>query len=882
MSNLEQLSLDQLQLDPKSSDPVESISPPTTIAATEPDQTPPCGAWNTCPMRFAGEASRDRPAVAAACRARVHDVDARVARGAGDASRGSRDTWDWVGRFKTLSRIRSPSKPAVSKPKEPDPPIKLEFPSVHKKPLISHPISTSKPEPPRLNLHMPAGRPRLRTCSIGNNTVVFDAGPRARSRTATLMRTPHSRPATPVHAHALSQQQHSPVARTPNQRQTPNRAARADAPCAPVSPSKSSSLGYHANTPALVGVLGREPIRRGVVVWDPDAVVDINGFGEDEKPRTKPRWWMPFSHRNTFVEKQVPIQVPAPPEISAPLPQSNMNVLPTASSRFHIATCVIVVDRSLWLSPDQRFGNNMHKWMIAVDAPHITSPLSSTASPSSPRRGPLSPPAPPFAVIGTAEAPLLARIKLAFNSAHIGGDHQKIVLEHWVELDRKHNPSVVYGEERVVDIELDRGTMFLPSCSGYVSINTGVGGAERLGVPNARHKVSILNIDIIGNKADVDGVVRQVSELIGKLIGATQEVSVDWLVHCFITGKKAKKLKQFHEAHNIQVFFPPESAEQSTVLPVYDPLSANASPSPDEKRHLEEVAKEILKLAKEAADVKSETIAVEKRWYDAVVGKGGITLNAIIGEDKTLSIKVGGDASDPLGEDVIVIRGVSGDVDRAVKEVLKIVEDAKNNEIVNSYSTEFDVEREFVGRIIGAQGADVNKLRDQLGVRVDVSDKVDEKEKEAGGKKKKLAIHQKSKVKITGRKENVEEAKKRILAQIKRLADEISEVLKSPSQYHSSLIGQSGKYAIRLEDKYSVKITFPRQSAENGEGKTREVLKSDEVLVKGGKKGQGGKKGVAGAKSELLEAVEFNFYATLSYKMFVESSYFRNMIVCGV
>jgi hypothetical protein len=50
-----------------------------------------------------------------------------------------------------------------------------------------------------------------------------------------------------------------------------------------------------------------------------------------------------------------------------------------------------------------------------------------------------------------------------------------------------------------------------------------------------------------------------------------------------------------------------------------------------------------------------------------------------------------------------------------------------------------------------------------------------------------------------------------------------------------------------LEEKYSVKITFPRQSPENGEGRTREQLKSDEVLVKGGKKG------VANAKLELLE-----------------------------
>lgn len=61
------------------------------------------------------------------------------------------------------------------------------------------------------------------------------------------------------------------------------------------------------------------------------------------------------------------------------------------------------------------------------------------------------------------------------------------------------------------------------------------------------------------------------------------------------------------------------------------------------------------------------------------------------------------------------------------------------------------------------------------------------------------------------------------------------------------MIGQNGKYVIRLEEKYDVKITFPRDSGENGESKTREALKSDEVLIKGGKKG------VASAKAELLD-----------------------------
>ena len=91
----------------------------------------------------------------------------------------------------------------------------------------------------------------------------------------------------------------------------------------------------------------------------------------------------------------------------------------------------------------------------------------------------------------------------------------------------------------------------------------------------------------------------------------------------------ATRLKQLHEAHNVQIFFPPETAEQSQVLLVYDPFSPSASPSPVEKeKHLHNVAEELLKMAKEAANVKSLTIPVEKQWHEAVVGKGGTTLNA--------------------------------------------------------------------------------------------------------------------------------------------------------------------------------------------------------------------------------------------------------------
>ena len=66
-----------------------------------------------------------------------------------------------------------------------------------------------------------------------------------------------------------------------------------------------------------------------------------------------------------------------------------------------------------------------------------------------------------------------------------------------------------------------------------------------------------------------------------------------------------------------------------------------------------------------------------------------------------MSIKVGAEAGDASNEDVILVRGASSDVDRAVKEILKIVEDAKNDEIVNSFvSTKVSRSNAFTVRLV--------------------------------------------------------------------------------------------------------------------------------------------------------------------------------------
>jgi hypothetical protein len=54
-------------------------------------------------------------------------------------------------------------------------------------------------------------------------------------------------------------------------------------------------------------------------------------------------------------------------------------------------------------------------------------------------------------------------------------------------------------------------------------------------------KQGSLNIDLVGEKAAVDAAVKKLSGLIGKLIGGTRDVGLDWLLHRVIQGKSAKK-----------------------------------------------------------------------------------------------------------------------------------------------------------------------------------------------------------------------------------------------------------------------------------------------------------------------------------------------------
>ncbi|EPQ29248.1 uncharacterized protein PFL1_03003 [Pseudozyma flocculosa PF-1] len=403
-----------------------------------------------------------------------------------------------------------------------------------------------------------------------------------------------------------------------------------------------------------------------------------------------------------------------------------------------------------------------------------------------------------------------------------------------------------------------------------------------------------VQIEIVGaDAAEVAQARETIQELVKRVAPSfVAEIDVDPLLHRIIIGKKAQGLKQY-EARGVDVIFPPASAaltdgeSRSDVLLVLGGSSVVASLPADKKARdakakeiLDGVRDDIVKAQVAAADLKTETLSVPAKFHRAILGPNGTTLNAIIGEDRAVAVKLGsgkssgGDkaaaassSSSSTSEDSIVVRGPSSEVARVVKELRRIAEEAEQDSIVNGHVAELTIDSAHVPHLVGRGGAAVTKLREELGIRIDFGEP-SSSATDADGKKK-TRKGSTTKVVLTGRKENVEEAKRRLLSQVDKLADETSITVKVPAEMHGSIIGQGGKYVTRLQDTYGVRINFPSaaQSSSTGtstpegaEGSAppsssakpaRPDQKADEVIIKGGKKG------VEGAKAELLELLEY-------------------------
>jgi predicted PilT family ATPase len=342
--------------------------------------------------------------------------------------------------------------------------------------------------------------------------------------------------------------------------------------------------------------------------------------------------------------------------------------------------------------------------------------------------------------------------------------------------------------------------------------------------------------------------------------------------HRHIIGRKGQNIQRLSEALNVSIITPDEKEDSSEILLVFEGKASELegldqmAKDAKIKEGLATAAAELTKMAADISDFTSKTIKVPAKYHGAIIGPKRTTLNAILGSstDSQVFVKFGSAApsgdkprNTELAEDAIVIRGPTEEVNRVISEINRVHEEAKHEDFLNSHVAECVIPAEYSAHVIGKAGSNINKLKDDLGVKIDIEDGKANREASAANTKG-AAKNEKVKVTIKGIKVNVEAAKERIMALVDSLADRTVTSLNIPRQYHKSLIGSSGRYVKKLEDKYSVRIQFPRSdisadASDDGseESSLADKASSDEITL------SGGKKGVASAKAELLELYEY-------------------------
>ncbi|KAI9805965.1 MAG: hypothetical protein M1825_000579 [Sarcosagium campestre] len=349
------------------------------------------------------------------------------------------------------------------------------------------------------------------------------------------------------------------------------------------------------------------------------------------------------------------------------------------------------------------------------------------------------------------------------------------------------------------------------------------------------------------------------------------QIDVDSFYHEHLQEQVAQQLER---DHGVYLVLPEPSEESSQVLLVYEgPRSKDAAyelpkkhPSPAEisefERRLQSAKDLVQSIIREQKEVVGTSIQVPKKYHEKVqrfvnrqqqsgTPAGGIPVKVQVGEPKGQGRAFAAQQT-PISaaalENEVSLRGPEDDVNTLAEKILQFVAEEKEYERERGFTLTFDFPQKYANFLIGKKGENVKRYREEFDVDIKVND---------------------GKVEIKGPKTKAEAAKAKIVSLGKKLEDEATHVLKIKAQYHRDLIGPKGGQVNRLQDRYNVRVNFPRSPQANStndnqsvtdagsdvgaspRGNNRPTQAPDEVIIRGPRKG------ADAARDELLSLLQW-------------------------
>jgi predicted PilT family ATPase len=311
-------------------------------------------------------------------------------------------------------------------------------------------------------------------------------------------------------------------------------------------------------------------------------------------------------------------------------------------------------------------------------------------------------------------------------------------------------------------------------------------------------------------------------------------MDVDPFYHQFLQQRNAPKVRQDHGVH---IVFPDEAEQSPELVLVYEgdtPYDEYAIPrgKPSQaeikayQQGLQDAQRFILGLTKDQPPIESRGLESNPKFHRKIeqfvsdeqqgLGHDQVPVQALFGQRRP--------EAHSRSNNSFAIRGPTNAVDELNAKILAFIEQAEKDELERNHVTTFDYPQKYASHLVGKNGENISRLRQKYDVDVQIKE---------------------GKVELKGPSAKAQQCKKDILDMAKKLEDEATHVLKVKPQYHRDLIGAGGKQVERLQDRYGVRINFPRRAQHDDDAATdaasqkqaRGGQNQDEVIVRGPKKG---------------------------------------------
>ncbi|XP_015683562.1 vigilin-like [Protobothrops mucrosquamatus] len=288
-------------------------------------------------------------------------------------------------------------------------------------------------------------------------------------------------------------------------------------------------------------------------------------------------------------------------------------------------------------------------------------------------------------------------------------------------------------------------------------------------------------ITLEGPTEEVELAQSQIQEIIRDLLRRMDytEVLIDQRFHRHLIGKNGANINRIKEQHKVSVRIPPDSEKSNLIRIEGDPQGVQLA------------RKELLEMAARMENERTKDLIIEQRFHRTIIGQKGEKIKEV--RDKFPEVII--NFPDPSQKsDIVQLRGPKNEVEKCGKYLQKVIAEL----IENSFSIPVPIFKQFHKNIIGKGGANIKKIREETNTKIDLPTENSNSEV----------------ILITGKKANCEDARDRILAIQRELAN-IKEVeISIPAKLHNSLIGAKGRLVRSImEECGGVHIHFPSEGS---------------------------------------------------------------------